>query len=57
MFKVVCLVATSWHVVYSGGNANNAAYDGVFYLNTNNVLANVNQNISGQLMFIQDVFT
>ena len=57
MFKVVYLVATDWHVVNSGGNANNATNDGAFYLNTNNVLANVNQNIGGQLMFIQDVFT
>ena len=39
------------------GNANNGANDGAFYLNTNNVLANVNQNVGGQLMFIQDVFT
>jgi hypothetical protein len=53
MFKVMCLVATGWHVVISGSNANNATNDGAFYLNANNVLANVNQNYGAQLMFIQ----
>ena len=53
MFKVVCLVATGWHVVISSSNANNGTNDGAFYLNANNALANVNQNISRQLMFIQ----
>ena len=49
MFKVVCSVDSSWHVVNSGGNANNATNDGAFYLNANNVLANVNRNISRRL--------
>ena len=53
MFKVVCLVATGWRVVLSGGDANNATNDGAFYLNANNALANVNQNYGAQLMFIQ----
>ena len=53
MFKVVCSVDSSWHVVNSGGNANNTTNDGAFYLNANNVLANVNQNYGAQLMFIQ----
>jgi|ADurb_Total_1213_FD_contig_31_62787_length_728_multi_2_in_0_out_0_2 hypothetical protein len=49
MFKVVCSVDSSWHVVNSGGNANNTTNDGAFYLNANNVLANVNRNISRRL--------
>ena len=49
MFKVVCSVDSSWHVVNSGGNANNTTNDGAFYLNANNVLANVNRNIGGRL--------
>ena len=55
MFKVVCSLAADWHVVKSGGNANNGTNDGAFYLNVNNVLANVNRNISERLMFIQGV--
>jgi len=49
MFKVVCSVDSSWHVVNSGGNANNTTNDGAFYLNANNALANVNRNISRRL--------
>lgn len=49
MFKVVCSVDSSWHVVNSGGNANNTTNDGAFYLNANNVLANINRNISRRL--------
>lgn len=49
MFKVVCSVDSSWHVVNSGGNANNTTNDGAFYLNADNVLANVNRNISRRL--------
>ena len=56
MFKVVCSVDSSWHVVNSGGNANNTTNDGAFYLNVNNVLTNVNRNIRSQLMFIQSSF-
>ena len=52
MLKVIYLIATSWHVVNSGGNANNGTNDGAFYLNANNALANVNQNYGSHLMFI-----
>ena len=53
MFKVVCFTDSSWHVVNSGGNANNGTNDGAFYLNANNVLANVNRNISGRLCLFE----
>jgi hypothetical protein len=46
-------MAAGWRVVISSSNANNGTNAGAFYLNANNALANVNQNISRQLMFIR----
>ena len=37
MFKVVCLVATSWRVVISGSNANNATAN-IFISNSRRML-------------------
>lgn len=44
-------VSAHWQVVNSGGNANNAANDGAFYLNANNASSNLNRNISGHVVF------
>ncbi len=41
---------SGWRVVYSGGDAYNAADDGAFYLSANYVLAIVLRNIGGRLM-------
>jgi len=45
---VVCL-RSGWQVTNSGGNANETANAGTFYLNANNTSSNINRNISGQL--------
>jgi hypothetical protein len=44
MKKVVCF----WGVLF-GGNANNSAYAGLMYANTNNTPSNTNTNIGSQL--------
>ena len=47
--ECVFLSASGARVVLRGGNANNGANDGAFYVNVNNELTNANTNIGGRL--------
>ena len=47
--ECVFLSASGARVVIRGGNLNNGANDGAFYVNVNNELTNANANIGGRL--------
>ena len=51
MFSVVAVGCCWGGVALVGGNWNNSAKTGTFYLNLNNDTSNRNRNISGHLVY------